>query len=205
MMWSLPTNVPVEVSDDRTLSLPFLKHGVKISTLATRVTISQSVQWRGAMASMALINLLCHTAWGELDVLVVDMPPGTGDIQVSICQKLPNAAVVTVTTPQQVAVADTRRGMSMYRDQKLRLLGVVENMSTHICENCGHHNSIFGTQGAEQLCSEFGVPLLAQLPLDSAVRFQADAGAPLVIQCPEHPVSQIYNTISTTVWRSLNE
>ncbi len=205
VMWDLPTNVPVAVTENKELSLPFVSHGVKIATLATRIADNHAVQWRGPMASIALVNLLCHTNWEELDCLLVDMPPGTGDIQVSICQKLPEAKVVSVTTPQQVAVADTRRGMQMYIAQNITLIGVIENMSTHICENCGHNNAIFGTDGAQQLCNEYQVPLLGPLPLDPFVRFQADSGKPLTICDPLHPVSKIYVKIAEQIWNSFKE
>jgi ATP-binding protein involved in chromosome partitioning len=205
VMWNLPSNVPLEVTENRELSLPFVSHNIKVATLATRISDQHAVQWRGPMASVALINLLCHTQWGELDCLLIDMPPGTGDIQVSICQKIPDAKVITVTTPQQVAVADTRRGMQMYLSQGLSLLGIIENMSSYVCENCGHISPLFGLDGAEQLCKEFTVPLLAKLPLDGSIRSQADLGLPITLAYPLHPVSEIYNLIAKQTWSVIND
>lgn len=199
LMWNLPQNAPVRVGENPHLSLPFDSYGVKIASLATRMKQSHAVQWRGPMLSMAAINLLCHTDWGLLDFLVVDMPPGTGDVQVSICSKLPNSGVVTVTTPQQVAVADTRRGMQMYVEQNLQLLGIVENMATHVCEHCSHVNHPFGQLGAKLLSEEFSTPLLASLPLHGDVSWQSDQGMPLVLAQPNHEVSQLFISIATSI------
>jgi ATP-binding protein involved in chromosome partitioning len=205
VMWALPENTSVKVSTDPQLSLPFVQYGVKITTLATRISESQAVSWRGPMMSMGVINLLCHTDWGELDCLVVDMPPGTGDVHTSICDKLPSAGVVTVTTPQRVAVADTRRGMQMYQNRGLRLLGVVENMSTHVCENCGHTNHVFGHSGAATLCQEFDTKILCSLPLNAELRWQGDEGAPLVVADPSHILSALFLDTASEIWRLLND
>jgi ATP-binding protein involved in chromosome partitioning len=205
VMWQLPENVPVPVHEDPNFSLPFESHGVKVTTLATRMTDSHPVQWRGPMLSMAVINLLCHTWWGELDVLVVDMPPGTGDVHVSICDKLPDSGVVTVTTPQQVAVADTRRGMQQYVEQKIKLLGVVENMSAHVCEACGHMNTLFGESGATQLSAQFDTPVLGSLPMHAHVREASDAGKPLMLQDASHVISKIYLQIAHQVWSRMHD
>jgi ATP-binding protein involved in chromosome partitioning len=205
VMWNLPSNVPVVASDNPMLSVPLYSEGITIATLATRMTDAHAVQWRGPMLSMAVINLLCHTNWGELECLVVDMPPGTGDVQVSICDKLRDAGVVTVTTPQQVAVADTRRGMAQYLNQGIPLLGIVENMSAHVCESCGHHNQLFGESGALKLSEEFQTQLLGSLPLHAQVRMQSDLGRPLVLSDPDHVISKIYAQIASLVWSKLND
>lgn len=205
VMWNLPENAPVPVHDDPNFSLPFESHGVKVTTLATRMAQQHAVQWRGPMLSMAIVNLLCHTWWGDLDVLVVDMPPGTGDVHVSICDKLPESGVVTVTTPQQVAVADTRRGMQQYVSRNIRLLGIVENMAAHVCENCGHHHELFGKSGALQLSEEFDTPVLASLPLHSHVRHQSDSGCPISIAQPDHTISKLYMQIANQVWSHIND
>jgi ATP-binding protein involved in chromosome partitioning len=199
VMWNLPQNAPVQVHKDPNFSLPHESHGVKVTTLATRMTEQHAVQWRGPMLSMAVINLLCHTWWGELDVLVVDMPPGTGDVHVSICEKLPHSGVVTVTTPQQVAVADTRRGMQQYVEQHIPLLGIVENMSAHVCESCGHVNHMFGESVCEQLSAQFHTPILGSLPMHAHVRAASDAGKPLVLADPEHMISKIYLNIAQKI------
>jgi ATP-binding protein involved in chromosome partitioning len=192
VMWGLPLNAPVSVGDNPHLSLPFVRHGVKIASLATRMAQNHAVAWRGPMLSMAVINLLCHTDWGKLDYLVVDMPPGTGDIQSSICDKLPNSGVITVTTPQQVAVADARRGIQLYADHKLSLLGIIENMATHVCENCAHVNHPFGQHGAQQLSKEFAMPVLASVPLHADLLVHSDQGKPLVVADLNHAVSALY-------------
>jgi len=205
VMWNLPPNAPVHVHEDANFSLPWESHGVKVTTLASRMTESHAVQWRGPMLSMAVINLLCHTWWGHLDVLVVDMPPGTGDVHVSICEKLPHSGVVTVTTPQQVAVADTRRGMQQYVERGIKLLGIVENMSEHVCESCGHVNSVFGKSGAVQLSQEFTTPLLASLPMHAHVRYHSDQGMPMVIAQPDHQISKIYAQIAQQAWSMIHD
>lgn len=202
VMWNLPQNVPTPVHEDPNFSLPWQSHGIKVTTLASRMTESHAVQWRGPMLSMAVINLLCHTWWGELDVLVVDMPPGTGDVHASICDKLPESGVVTVTTPQQVAVADTRRGMQQYVERGLQLLGIVENMSVHVCEACGHQNTVFGESGAHTLSQEFQVPILGHLPMHAHVRFASDQGQPLVMAQPDHMISKMYVQIAEKVWNT---
>jgi ATP-binding protein involved in chromosome partitioning len=205
VMWGLPDNSVVQPSSDPQLSEPFSQYGVKIATLATRITESHAVNWRGPMQSMGVINLLCHTHWGELDCLVVDMPPGTGDVHNSIADKLPQAGVVTVTTPQRVAIADTRRGMTMYRNKGLRLLGVVENMSTHVCAHCGHTNHVFGEAGADTLCREFDTQLLCSLPLNSELRSYGDEGQPLVLALPTHPASILLGDAAKEIWRLIRD
>lgn len=199
VMWNLPTDSTPIVGENPFLSLPFERHTVKITSLATRMSVAHAVQWRGPMLSMAVVNLLCHTDWGQLDYLVVDMPPGTGDVQSSICDKLPSAGVVTVTTPQKVAVADTRRGMQMYVDHKMQLLGIVENMSTHVCTCCGQVNYPFGQEGALQLSKEFSTCLLGSLPLSSELSLHSDQGLPLVLADPSHDVSTAYIKIAKSI------
>jgi ATP-binding protein involved in chromosome partitioning len=144
------------------------------------------------MVTQALTQLLTGTEWGELDYLVLDLPPGTGDLQLTLTQKVPVAGAVVVTTPQEIAVADARKGLRMFEKMAVRVLGVVENMSTHVCGNCGHEDAIFGSGGGEALAAECGVALLGRLPLDSRIRAESDAGRPTVLAAPDSTRGRAY-------------
>jgi ATP-binding protein involved in chromosome partitioning len=161
--------------------LPVVAHGVKLMSIGFLVDAGQPVIWRGPMVTQALTQLLTETQWGELDYLVLDLPPGTGDLQLTLAQKVPVAGSVVVTTPQEIAVADARKGIAMFQKVAVAVLGVVENMSVHVCSHCGHEDSIFGSGGGERLAAECGVPLLGKLPLDTTVRADSDAGRPAVL------------------------
>jgi ATP-binding protein involved in chromosome partitioning len=143
--------------------------------------------WRGPMVTSALNQLLSQTRWKELDYLVVDMPPGTGDIQLTLSQQVPVAGAVIVTTPQDIAAIDARKGLAMFRKVAVPVLGVIENMSTHVCSACGHEDPVFGSGGGERIARDFEVPLLGRLPLDAAIREQADSGHPTVVAAPDSP------------------
>jgi ATP-binding protein involved in chromosome partitioning len=157
------------------------------------------VVWRGPMVSGALIQLITQTAWDNLDYLVVDMPPGTGDIQLTLAQKVPVAGAVIVTTPQDLALLDAKKGVEMFRKVNIPVLGVVENMAVHICSNCGHAEHLFGEGGGEKLAAQFGVELLASMPLSIAIRTQADSGRPTVIADPESQLAMLYQEIARHV------
>jgi ATP-binding protein involved in chromosome partitioning len=157
---------------------------------------AQPAVWRGPMATQALTQLLSETLWEDLDYLVVDMPPGTGDIQLSLSQRVPVAGSLIVTTPQDLALLDARKGLEMFRKVGIPVLGVVENMSTHVCGNCGHEESIFGAGGGERLAREAGTELLGSLPLDIRIRQQADSGRPTVAADPESPLALRYRDIA---------
>ncbi len=157
---------------------------------------SQPAIWRGPMATQALWQLLTETVWEDLDYLIVDLPPGTGDIQLSLSQKIPVAGSVVVTTPQDIALLDARKGLEMFRKVGIPILGIVENMSTHICSNCGHEEAIFGHGGGERLAREGNAELLGSLPLDIRIREQADSGKPTVAAEPESPLAQRYREIA---------
>jgi ATP-binding protein involved in chromosome partitioning len=157
---------------------------------------AQPAVWRGPMATQALTQLLSETLWEDLDYLVVDMPPGTGDIQLSLSQRVPVAGSVIVTTPQDLALLDARKGLEMFRKVGIPVLGVVENMSTHVCTNCGHEEAIFGTGGGERLAREAGTELLGSIPLDLRIRQQADSGRPTVAADPESPLALRYRDIA---------
>jgi ATP-binding protein involved in chromosome partitioning len=164
--------------------LPVTAHGVKLMSIGFLVDAGQPVIWRGPMVTQALNQLLTETIWGELDYLVLDLPPGTGDLQLTLAQKVPVAGSVVVTTPQEIAVADARKGIAMFEKVSVAVLGVVENMSVHVCSNCGHEDAIFGADGGERLAAECNVALLGKLPLDRQVRADSDAGQPTVLAAP---------------------
>ena len=172
--------------------LPVAAHGVKLMSIGFLVDQGQPVIWRGPMVTQALTQLLTETRWGELDYLVLDLPPGTGDLQLTLAQKVPVAGSVVVTTPQDIAVADARKGIAMFEKVSVAVLGVVENMSTHVCSHCGHEDAIFGTGGGERLAAERHVALLGRLPLDTRIRVGADAGQPAVLAAPGSPGAQAW-------------
>ncbi len=165
--------------------VPLKAHGVQVMSMAFLTDDRTPVVWRGPMVSGALIQLITQSLWDDLDYLVVDMPPGTGDIHLTLAQKVPVAGAVIVTTPQDLALLDAKKGVEMFRKVNIPVLGVVENMAVHICSNCGHAEHLFGEGGGEKLASQYGVELLASLPLSMAIRSQADAGNPTVVADPE--------------------
>jgi ATP-binding protein involved in chromosome partitioning len=172
--------------------LPLQAHGVKLMSIGLLIDAGAPAIWRGPMVTQALTQLLADTVWGELDYLVIDLPPGTGDLQLTLAQKVPVAGAVVVTTPQEMAVADARKGLRMFEKMSIAVLGVVENMSTHVCSNCGHEEAIFGDGGGARLAEESGVALLARLPLDSRVRAESDSGRPTVVAAPDSSRGQAY-------------
>jgi ATP-binding protein involved in chromosome partitioning len=160
---------------------PLQAHGVSAMSIGFLVDAAQAVVWRGPMVTQALTQLLGDTSWGDLDYLVVDMPPGTGDVQLTLAQRVPVSGAVIVTTPQDIALADARKGLAMFEKVAVPVLGIVENMSVHVCPNCGHVEHVFGEGGGQRLATEAGVQLLGVLPLDARIRAEADGGAPTVI------------------------
>jgi ATP-binding protein involved in chromosome partitioning len=153
---------------------------------------AQAVIWRGPMVTQALTQLLSDTEWGELDYLVVDMPPGTGDIQLTLAQRVPVAGAIIVTTPQEIALADATKGLAMFEKVAVPVLGIIENMSVHVCSACGHVEHIFGSGGGARLAAEHGTELLGALPLDARIREQTDGGRPTVVAEPEGPLARAY-------------
>ena len=180
-------------SPDNKLMQPKFAHGVYLQSIGFLVDPEQASVWRGPMASQALLQLLNETLWPELDYLIVDMPPGTGDIQLTMAQKLPVTAAIVVTTPQDVALADAQKAITMFRQVNIPLLGLIENMSFYQCSHCGAQDDIFGTDGGVELAKRYQVPVLGQLPLQKQIREQADAGVPIVLK--QQPVAEIYRTI----------
>ncbi|QKK02309.1 MAG: iron-sulfur cluster carrier protein ApbC [Pseudomonadota bacterium] len=179
--------------------VPMSAHGLQCMSIGVLVGTDQAMIWRGPMATQALQQMVSETRWDGLDYLIVDLPPGTGDIQLTLAQRIPVSAAVTVTTPQQVAVDDVRRAVAMFAKVKVPVLGVIENMSTHVCSNCGHEDAIFGTGGGEFIAREAGLPLLGQLPLDAPIGRSTDEGAPIVVADPEHPSARRFREIGRRV------
>jgi len=171
---------------------PLVNHGVSAMSIGFLVDAEQPMVWRGPMVTQALTQLLGETQWGELDYLVVDMPPGTGDIQLTLAQRVPVAGAVIVTTPQDIALADARKGLKMFEKVAVPVLGIVENMSMHVCSSCGHVEHIFGAGGGERMAREYGVQLLGELPLDAHIREEADGGRPTVVAAPDSPRARPY-------------
>ncbi|MCC4276062.1 iron-sulfur cluster carrier protein ApbC [Marinomonas communis] len=188
---------------DEKYFVPPVAHGIKVMSMAFLTTSETPMAWRGPMATGALMQILTQTDWQELDYLFVDMPPGTGDIQLTMSQKVPVTGSVIVTTPQDIALLDARRGIEMFRKVNIPVLGVVENMSTHICSNCGHAEAIFGEEGGKQLAEEYGVSELGKLPLSLSIRKLADSGAPTVLSEPDSDEAAIYLSIAEKVGATL--
>ncbi|MEW6312806.1 MAG: iron-sulfur cluster carrier protein ApbC [Pseudomonadota bacterium] len=178
---------------------PMEGHGVQAMSIGFLIDTDTPMVWRGPMVTQALEQLLNDTRWRELDYLVVDLPPGTGDIQLTLAQRVPVTGAVIVTTPQDIALIDARKGLKMFEKVGVPILGIVENMSTHICSKCGHEEHIFGAGGAEKMCKDYDVELLGQLPLDIRIREQADSGKPTVVADPGGRIADIYRTIARRV------
>jgi len=177
--------------DGKTLQ-PLHAHGVLAMSIGFLVDAEQPMVWRGPMVTQALTQLLSETAWGELDYLVVDMPPGTGDIQLTLSQRVPVSGAVIVTTPQDIALADARKGLKMFEKVAVPVLGIVENMSLHVCSSCGHVEHIFGAGGGSRMAEQYSVALLGELPLDAKIREEADSGRPTVVAAPDSPRARAY-------------
>jgi ATP-binding protein involved in chromosome partitioning len=178
---------------------PMEGHGLQASSIGFLIDMDTPMVWRGPMVTQALEQLLKDTNWRELDYLVVDLPPGTGDIQLTLAQKVPVTGAVIVTTPQDIALIDARKGLKMFEKVGIPILGVVENMSFHICPKCGHESHIFGAGGADRMSKEYKTELLGQLPLDESIQRQADSGRPTVVSDPDGKISEIYKRIARRV------
>ena len=191
MMLGVPEGRRPQTSDGKTFQ-PIKAHGIQAMSMSFLITESTPMVWRGPMVSGALQQLLGQTAWQDLDYLIVDMPPGTGDIQLTLSQRVPVSGAVIVTTPQDIALLDARKGIEMFRKVDIDVLGVVENMSTFVCPECGAASPLFGSGGGERIAEECGAPLLGALPLAMEIREQADGGTPTVAADPEGPIAAIY-------------
>lgn len=184
-----------ESTDGKSME-PMQAHGIQAMSIGFLVDIDTPMVWRGPMVTGALEQLLRDTKWKDLDYLVIDLPPGTGDIQLTLAQKIPVTGAIIVTTPQDIALLDARRGLKMFEKVGIPILGIVENMSTHICSNCGHEEHIFGAGGGELMAKDYHVDLLGSLPLDINIRMQADGGKPTVIAEPDSKIANIYKEIA---------
>jgi ATP-binding protein involved in chromosome partitioning len=175
---------------------PMEAHGLQAISIGFLIDVDTPMVWRGPMVTQALEQLLKDTAWRELDYLVIDLPPGTGDIQLTLAQKVPVTGAVIVTTPQDIALIDARKGLKMFEKVGIPILGIVENMSFHICPKCGHESHIFGSGGGQKMSKDYGAELLGQLPLDETIQQQADSGKPTVVSDPDGKVAEIYRRIA---------
>lgn len=184
------------ISQDGKRMQPILAHGLQTMSIGYLVDAKAPMVWRGPMVSGALQQLMQDTAWDNLDYLIIDLPPGTGDVQLTLAQRIPVSGAVMVTTPQDIALSDVRKAISMFQKVNIPLLGIIENMSLHTCSHCGHTEAIFGEGGGERLAKEYQSKLLGQLPLTKAIREQADIGTPIVIANPLHPASLAYVDIA---------
>jgi ATP-binding protein involved in chromosome partitioning len=194
IMLGNPTAKPS--SKDNKKVEPISAHGVVASSIGYFVPAEDATVWRGPMASKALHQLINETAWPELDYLIVDMPPGTGDIQLTMAQQVPLSGAVVVTTPQDLALADAIKGIAMFNKVNIPVLGLVENMSYHLCCQCGHKEAIFSEQGGDKLSEKYNLPLLGKLPLNIDIRQHADSGKPLQVSNPEHALSEAYRQLA---------
>ena len=175
---------------------PLEAYGMRCMSIGFLVDAEQPMVWRGPMVTQALVQLIRDTVWGELDYLIVDMPPGTGDIQLTLSQHVPVSGAVIVTTPQEIALLDARKGLRMFQKVEVAILGVVENMATHVCSHCGHEEHVFGEGGGERLAAQYGVPFLGSLPLALSIREQADGGRPTVVAEPQGTIAARYRGIA---------
>ncbi|KVG53325.1 iron-sulfur cluster carrier protein ApbC [Burkholderia territorii] len=206
---SLPTMLGIhgqrpESPDNQSMN-PLVGHGLQANSIGFLIEEDNPMVWRGPMATSALEQLLRQTNWRELDYLIVDMPPGTGDIQLTLAQRVPVTGAVIVTTPQDIALLDAKKGLKMFEKVGIPILGIVENMSIHICSNCGHEEHIFGAGGAERMAQDYGVTVLGSLPLDIAIRERADSGTPTVVAEPDGALARRYRDIARGVALAIAE
>lgn len=184
---------------------PMENYGLKVMSMGFMVDEDVAMIWRGPMIQSALLQMMREVAWGELDVLVVDMPPGTGDAQLTMAQQVPLAGAVIVSTPQDLALIDARKGLSMFRKVEVPVLGIVENMSYFLCPDCGSRHDIFGHGGARREAEKIGVPFLGEVPLTMDIRETSDAGTPVVVSQADGPLAKIYREIAASVWAQLGD
>ncbi len=187
-----------ESEDGKTMD-PMENYGVQVMSIGFLIDKDEAMIWRGPMATQALEQLLRQTNWGNLDYLIVDMPPGTGDIALTLSQRVPMTGAVIVTTPQDIALLDAKKGIKMFEKVGVPILGVVENMAVHVCSNCGHIEHIFGVDGGKKMAADYGMDYLGALPLNIQIRQEADSGKPTVVADPDGDVSAIYKAIARQV------
>jgi len=175
---------------------PKLSHGIQAMSIGLMIEEDTAMIWRGPMATQALQQMLGETNWSDLDYLVIDLPPGTGDIQLTLCQRIPVSGAVIVTTPQDIALLDAKKALKMFEKVNVPVLGIIENMATHVCTNCGHEEHVFGEGGGARMAAQYGVPLIGSLPLDIRIREQADGGTPTVAAMPDSDLAARYRGIA---------
>ena len=191
-----------ESADGKTME-PLENYGVQVMSIGFLVAQDEAMIWRGPMATQALEQLLRQTNWQDLDYLIVDMPPGTGDIQLTLSQRVPMTGAVIVTTPQDIALLDAKKGIKMFQKVGVPILGIVENMAVHVCSNCGHVEHVFGADGGKTMAAEYGMDYLGALPLSMQIRVQADSGQPTVVADPQGEVAAIYKAVARQVALSI--
>lgn len=205
LMFGMKSNMPLIISEDRKFVEPYVTDsGIKFMSIATRIQENQALNWKGAMVSMVLQQLIYQTNWGELDYLVIDMPPGTGDIQIFICEKLKEARAIVVTTPQNVAIIDCEKGIDMFLKNNIEILGVVENMSVHVCSCCGQVEHIFGSEGGDRLKDKYGIEILGRIPITKDLMTYAESGKSIITSEKDHNVTKTYLDISKKVMELSN-
>ena len=192
---SIPTMLGLsgkpESPDNKSIE-PMRAFGVEAMSIGFLVDADTPMIWRGPMATSALTQLFNDTRWDDLDYLLIDLPPGTGDIQLTLAQKIPVAGAVIVTTPQDIATLDAKKALKMFQKVEVPVLGIIENMALHVCSNCGHEEHLFGEGGGQRMAAQYGVPLLGSLPLDISIREQGDVGRPLMVAAPDSQVADAY-------------
>jgi ATP-binding protein involved in chromosome partitioning len=200
----LGINQKPESKDGKSME-PVIAHGLQVMSIGFLVDQETPMIWRGPMVTSTLEQLLKETNWSDLDYLIIDLPPGTGDIQLTLAQKIPVTGAIIVTTPQDIALLDARRGLKMFEKVKVPIIGVVENMTTHICSNCGHEEHIFGHGGGDKMSTDYNTLLLGSLPLDISIRENLDNGTPSVSTDPNNKISKIYQDIAQKVAFKVSE
>ncbi|TMN17821.1 iron-sulfur cluster carrier protein ApbC [Pseudoxanthomonas sp. X-1] len=193
-----------ESPDNKSIE-PMRAFGLEAMSIGLLIDADTPMVWRGPMATGALTQLFNDTLWGDLDYLLVDLPPGTGDIQLTLSQKIPVAGAVIVTTPQDIATLDARKALKMFEKVEIAVLGIVENMAQHVCSQCGHVEHLFGQGGGAAMAAHYDVPLLGSLPLDVRIREQGDAGTPVVAAAPDSPVAQAYRQVAEALVAALDQ
>ncbi|CAA0100434.1 Iron-sulfur cluster carrier protein [BD1-7 clade bacterium] len=204
MMLGIPEETRPEFVDEKHFK-PIFEHGIQTMSMGYMVTDKTPMVWRGPMVSGALQQLLTQCMWNDLDYLIVDMPPGTGDIQLTLAQKVPVTGALIVTTPQDIALLDAKKGIEMFRKVDIPVLGMVENMATHICTNCGHEEHIFGEGGGARIAEEYNADLLGSLPLALEIREGTDEGKPTMVKDPDGKIAAIYRDVARRVAGKLAE
>jgi len=203
MMLGIAEGTRPDTFEDKAF-VPLTAHGVQVMSMAFLVTDKTPMVWRGPMVSGALLQLLTQTRWDDLDYLIIDMPPGTGDIQLTLSQKVPVTGSIIVTTPQDIALMDCKKGIEMFRKVNIPVFGVIENMSVHICSQCGHHEPLFGEGGGHRIAEEYDTTVLGEMPLHQTIREHMDNGSPTVVAEPDSEVALLYRDIARKVGAELS-